>query len=200
MERALRITLGKEVAIREASDAMLHRALLASAAIPLVFDPVRLPMTDGTAGVYVDGSIASDAIVEIARTIARKIHVVLVDAPSRRTTYANAVAVVVGAYATMQREMLEVAMRDVYQQSVLNRSLHGLDLATTIEARSTSSEVRTLLRDLPITELAYVRPAKELPADLTAFQDQKQLDATFAIGERDAATGFTPYDWETFRL
>jgi predicted acylesterase/phospholipase RssA len=200
IERALRLTLGQDVVIREASDAILHRSLLASAAIPLVFDPVVLPMTDGTDGVYVDGSIASDAVVEIARTIAKNIHVVLVDAPSRRTTYANAVAVAVGGYATMQREILEVAMRDVYQQSQVNRSLHGLDLLTTIEHRSTSSEVRSILRDLPIVELAYVRPQSELPAGLTAFEVQRQLDETFAIGERDAGIGFTPYEWETFRL
>ena len=200
MERALRVTLGKNVVIREASDAVLHRALLASAAIPMVFNPVVLPMVDGTNGAYVDGSIASDAVVEIARTAARNIHVVLVDAPSRRATYPNAVAVTVGSYATMQREILEVSMRDVYQQSQLNRSLHGLDLATTIESRSTSSDVRSLLRDLPIVELAYVRPRSELPAGLTAFGDQRQLDATFKIGERDAGMGFTPYAWETFRL
>jgi predicted acylesterase/phospholipase RssA len=200
MERALRVTLGENVVIREASDAMLHRALLASAAIPLVFNPVVLPMADGTNGAYVDGSIASDAVVEIARTVAKNIHVVLVDAPSRRTTYANAVAVTVGAYATMQREILEVAMRDVYQQSQVNRSLRGLDLEATIDRRSTSSDVRSLLRDLPIVELAYVRPRSELPAGLTAFEDQRQLDATFKIGERDANLGFTPYAWENFRL
>jgi hypothetical protein len=100
----------------------------------------------------------------------------------------------------MQREILEVAMRDVYQQSQINRSLHGLELAGTIERRSTSPEVRTLLLDLPIVELAYVRPRSELPIGLTAFQDQHQLNAAFAIGERDAGMGFTPYKWETFRL
>ncbi len=104
MERALRVTLGDNVQIREASDGLLHRALLASAAIPLVFDPVTMPMADGSSGMYVDGSIASNAIVEIARTVARAIHIVLVDAPSSRTTYANAIAVAVGAYAIMQRE------------------------------------------------------------------------------------------------
>ena len=200
MERALRLTLGKNVVIREASDAILHRSLLASAAIPFVFNPVVLPMTDGTDGVYVDGSIASDAVVEIARTLSKNIHVVLVEAPSRRTTYDNAIAVAVGGYATMQREILEVAMRDIYQQSQFNRSLHGLDLETTIERRSRSSEVRSTLRDLPIVELAYVRPHTELPVDLTAFDDQRQIDAAFSIGEQDASIGFTPYAWETFCL
>jgi len=200
MQRALRLTLGKDVVIREASDAILHRSLLASAAIPVVFDPVRMPMANGTDGMYVDGSIASSAVVEIARNIAKNIHVILVDAPNRPTAYANAIAVAVGGYATMQRELLEVAMRDVYQQSQLTRSLHGLDLAVTIESRSTSPEVRTLLLDLPIVELAYVRPKSELPIGLTAFEDQHQLDEAFAIGERDALIGFTRYEWETFRL
>ena len=200
MERALRVTLGENVVIREAPDAIFHKSLLASAAIPIVFDPVVLPMTDGTRAVYADGSIASDALVQIARTVARNIHVVLVDAPSRRSTYTNAIEVAVGGYSTMQRAILAGAMRDVYLQSSAVRSLHSLALTGTIEARTGSAAVRSLVRDLPIADIAYVRPGKALPTGLTAFQEQSQLDETFAIGERDAANGFTPYAWETFRL
>jgi hypothetical protein len=56
------------------------------------------------------------------------------------------------------------------------------------------------VRDLPIADIAYVRPAQELPTDLVAFQQQSQLSRTFSIGEHDAANGFTPDVWETFRL
>jgi predicted acylesterase/phospholipase RssA len=200
VERALRLTLGDNVILREASDAMLHRSLFASAAIPILFDPVVLPMIDGTNGSYVDGSIASNAIVTVARTVARNIHVVLVDAPSRRTTYANAIAVAVGGYSTMQREILAGALREVYLESSALRSFHLLALAKTIENKSDSADVRSFVRDLPIADIAYMRPERELPTDLIALQQQSQLNAAFSIGEHDAAKGFTPYVWETFRL
>jgi hypothetical protein len=56
------------------------------------------------------------------------------------------------------------------------------------------------VRDLPIADIAYVRPDRELPTTVTAFQQQSQLDQAFSIGEHDAANGFKPYVWETFRL
>jgi predicted patatin/cPLA2 family phospholipase len=77
---ALEATLGATTVIRPASDKILHRAILASAAIPVVFDPVVLPMIDGTDGAYVDGSIVSNAAVSIARTVASNVDVILVDA------------------------------------------------------------------------------------------------------------------------
>ncbi len=91
-------------------------------------------------------------------------------------------------------------MRDVYEESITNRSLHGLNLTRTIVTQSTSSDVRSIVRDLPIVELAYVRPRAALPLELTAFEHQHELDETFSIGERDAASGFTPYVRDTFRL
>lgn len=200
VERALRLTLGENAIFRAAPDAILHRSLFASAAIPVVFDPVVLPMIDGTKGSYVDGSIASNALVQVARTVARNIHVVFVDAPIRRTMYANAIAVAVGGYSTMQREILAGALRQVYLDSSADRSFRVLQLAKTIENKSESADVRSLVRDLPIADIAYVRPLRELPTNFVAFEQQSQLDVTFSIGEHDAARGFTPYVWETFRL
>jgi len=180
--RALAVTLGPTTVIRPASDTILHRAILASAAIPVVFDPVVLPMIDGTDGVYIDGSIVSNAAVSIARTVASNVDVILVDAKSGRTAYANALAVAFGAYGTMQREVLETAMRDVYFQTLDERS------------RGQASS------DLPASRIRYLRPTRPLPLDIHAFSEQSVIDSMFALGERAANSGFAPYVWETFHL
>jgi len=173
---ALEVTLGATTAVRPAGDDVLHRAILASAAIPLVFDPVVLPMLNGTEGHYIDGSIVSEAAVAIARTIARNVDVVLVDAKSGRT------AVVLGAYATMQRDTLETAMRNIYFETLAERS------------RAPKAG------DLPLGRISYIRPDKPLAPDLDAFSEQSVIDAMFARGEQSAQAGFSPYIWETFHL
>jgi hypothetical protein len=93
----------------------------------------------------------------------------------------------------MHRKILAGALREVYLDSSADRSFHLLAFAKTIENKSDSAEVRSLVRDLPIADIAYVRPEQELPTDLIAFQQQSQLDRTSSIGEHDAANGFTPY-------
>jgi predicted acylesterase/phospholipase RssA len=168
ISNALEVTLGAKTVIRPAGDEILHRALLASVAIPVIFDPVVLPMIDGTDGVYIDGSIISNAAVSLARTVADNVDVVLVDAESGRSEYANALAVGFGAYQTMQRDILETAMRDMYFQTT--------------------------------TRIRYVRPEEPLAADIHAFEEQSALDAMFALGERAAKSGFSPYVWKTFHL
>lgn len=182
LAHALKVTLGASTIVRHADDAVLHRAILASAAIPVVFDPVVLPMVDGTDAVYVDGSIVSNAAVTIARTVASNVDVILVDAKSGRTEYPNALAVVFGAYATMQRDSLETAMRDIYFET-LGQPEQGSHSA-----------------DPSRVSIRYVRPAQPLTTDVDAFAEQHVLDAMFAQGERDGAAGFAPYAWETFQL
>ena len=71
---------------------------------------------------------------------------------------------------------------------------------TQAELQSGSPELRLFFRDLPVVNLAYVRPQQQLPADIAAFDRQDKLDETFAIGEADGARGFTAYKWNTFRL
>ena len=180
--RALDVTLGATTVIRPASDKILHRAILASAAIPVVFDPVVLPMIDGTDGVYIDGSIVSNAAVSIARTVASNVDVILVDAKIAKTAYPNALAVAFGAYETMQREVLETAMRDIYFQTLDERS------------RAPRSG------DLPVGRIRYLRRKKPLTPDIHAFSEQSVIDIMFARGEQAANSGFSPYVWQTFHL
>jgi len=124
----------------------------------------------------------SNAAVSIARTVASNVDVVLVDAPSGRTAYPNALAVAFGAYATMQRGILETAMREIYFQ--------------TLEERSRSATIE----DLPASRIRYVRPEKPLAPDIHAFSEQSVIDTMFASGEQAAASGFSPYVWQTFHL
>jgi predicted acylesterase/phospholipase RssA len=179
---ALEVTVGATTVIRPASDDILHRAILASASIPVIFDPVVLPMIDGTHGKYVDGSIASNAAVSIARTVAGNVDVILVDAKSGRTEYPDAIAIAFGAYGTMQREVLETAMRNIYFE--------------TLEEHSRAPAYG----DIPAGRIRYVRPEVALAADIHAFSEQNVLNAMFALGEQAAKTGFSPYVWQTFHL
>jgi hypothetical protein len=106
---------------------------------------------------------------------------------SQRETYKDIIDIVMGSYDTMQRKILEGDMRSVYVESLSKRARNKL-------APDAKAD------DLPVVDLAYIRPHEPLPADLSAFEDQAKLDATFATGEADSARGFTPYGWETFRL
>jgi predicted acylesterase/phospholipase RssA len=198
--RALHFTLGADAIVREASDDILHRALFASAAIPIVFDPVPLPMVDGSTGLYVDGSIASNATVTIARTVARAIDIVLVDPRGRNERYSDAIDVVMGTYETMQRKILETEMRDVYFESLGKRAATRLGPAVTVEIENGSAALTTFYRDLPASDLAYIRPKLKLPAGFGSFDEQDKLDSTFALGDADSEHGFSPYAWDHFRL
>ncbi|MBD5654402.1 MAG: patatin-like phospholipase family protein [Candidatus Eremiobacteraeota bacterium] len=198
--RALRLSLGEDAVVRESTNDNLHRSLLASTAVPVVFDPVRLEMANGSSGFYVDGGIASNASVSVARVAAATIDVVLNDPRSRNQHYANAIDVVIGSYETMQRMMLETEMRDIYLQSLGKRALKREAPVVTTDLEHGSSELLTFLRDLPVSDIAYMRPKDVLPAGFATFDEQDKVDATFAIGKADSGHGFVPYGLKSFRL
>lgn len=196
---AMRVTLGPSAVIREASDEMLHRSLLASAAMPVLFDPVFMAF-DGTGGYYVDGGVASNVSVALARTVASHVHVVLAHPPQSATAAGNAVEIVLAAYATMQRKIVESEMRDAYFTSLAKREIERLAPDAAKRLQTLSVPMGAVVANIPVTTVSYVRPQTVLPADVASFDRQDHLNQTFAIGEADAVRGFTPYDWETFRL
>jgi predicted acylesterase/phospholipase RssA len=198
--RAMRLTLGENIAVREIPDGLLLKALFASTAMPIIFDPVTLPMADGTPGLYVDGSVANDAAVSIAHAIAQNIHVVLVEAASARSTYRNASSLALGIYNTMQREILEGAMRQVQVQSVMASTLQRHTPAVTLDGLTAADRTRMFVYDLPVSELSYLRPQRTLPASVNSFDQQASIDETFALGELAAASGFAPYVSKTFSI
>jgi hypothetical protein len=82
----------------------------------------------------------------------------------------------------MQRNILETAMRDIYFQTLEERSHSTTDIG------------------LPAVRIRYIRPEKPLDPDINAFGEQSVIDAMFALGEQAAQSGFSPYDWKTFHL
>ena len=54
------------------------------------------------------------------------------------------------------------------------------------------------MRSLPVTDLRYIRPEKELPVSVAGFNDGLGIYKAYRIGWEDSGRGFQPYDWETF--
>jgi predicted acylesterase/phospholipase RssA len=197
--QSLRLTIGPHVVVREATNDILHRSLMASANLPFVFDPVLLPDRNGIERQYVDGGVASNSPVAVARTVAKAVDVVLLDPQLEHEFLPNATEIGLASFGTMQRKILETELRQTQFQSSAKAALERLDPAQIDALVRDSSELRVLLRDLPITTLAYLRPEKTLPVKVGAFDDQVHIDETFHLGETDVLRGFTPYDWATFQ-
>ncbi|HLX25475.1 MAG TPA: patatin-like phospholipase family protein [Candidatus Cybelea sp.] len=199
--RELQLTLGPHTVVREATPELLHRALFASAALPLAFDPVQIPNPGGTMDEYCDGGVASNSPVGIAHAVSNGADVILLDPPFEPdTSYDDAVEVVFAVYGTMQRKILETEMRNAYFQSVGKRTFAGLAPREMARAEHENPSLAKLMQTLPITQLRYVRPAKVLPLGVVAFDDEASIYEAYRIGWEDGASGFTAYDWETFEL
>ena len=198
---ALRISLGPQTEVREATPDLLLTALFASAAIPVAFDPVMMPGPDGTLNAYCDGGVASNSPVGIAHSIADAADVILLDPPFEpEPALDDAVEVAFGAYGTMQRKLLEVEMRTAYFQSVGRRALERLTAADVGRVTRGNKLLANYVESVPQTELRYIRPTKTLPVTTVGFSDAAGIVASYRTGWEDVARGFSPYDWETFVL
>jgi predicted acylesterase/phospholipase RssA len=202
VERALKLSLGPHTIVREATPDLLHRAIFASAALPLAFDPVLIPDPEGVVNAYCDGGVASNSPVGIAHAISRAADVVLLDPPFQPDTdYKDALEIGYGVFGTMQRKILEVEMRNAYFQSMGKRAfarLTGTELA-----RSTGGMqlVAKYMQSITETDLRYIRPEKALPLSVIGFDDEVGIGQAYRIGWEDAVNrGFSTYDWQTFQL
>ena len=198
---ALQLTLGASTVVREATPDLLHRAIFASAALPLVFDPVEIPNPSGTIDEYCDGGVASNSPVGIAHAVSKGADVILLDPPFEpETGYADAVEILFGAYGTMQRKILETEMRNAYFQSIGKRAFTQLPPQELAHASLANPTLARLLHSVPVTELRYIRPEKVLPLGVVGFNDEVGIGKAYRVGWEDVGRGFTPYDWQTFQL
>ncbi len=197
VETALKLTLGPHTVVRRASPELLQHALFASAAIPLAFDPVALPGADGAVNYYCDGGVASNSPVGIAHAVCHAADVILLDPPFQPDSdVGDAIGVALSAFGTMQRKILESEMRDVYFQSRAKRAFESLPAS----AIAQDPTLEKFMHAIPATDLGYIRPDKELPLGVGAFDDEVGIGKAYRIGWEDEAKGFSPYTWETFEL
>jgi predicted acylesterase/phospholipase RssA len=201
LTRALQVSLGTQTVVREATPDLLHRAIFASAAIPIAFDPVEMPGPTGELNEYCDGGVASNSPVGIAHSLAHAADVVLLDPPFEPDpNLTDAVEVAFSAYGTMQRKLLEVEMRTAYFQSLGGRVFRRLPRTELNQATSGNDLAVKYVESVPETTLRYIRPVKELPVGVVGFNDATGINESLRIGWLDVARGFTPYDWKTFEL
>jgi predicted acylesterase/phospholipase RssA len=199
--RALQLTLGPHTVVREATPDVLHRAIFASAAIPLAFDPVEIPNPNGTINEYCDGGVASNSPVGIAHSVSRGADVVLLDPPFEpNENYDDAVEVVFAVYGTMQRKILETEMRNAFFQSAGKRAFIEIGPQQEAIAERHNPTLAKLMQTMPITTMRYVRPEKVLPVGVVEFENQQAIGEAYRIGWEDGGRGFASYDWQTFEL
>lgn len=179
---AFQSTLAPGTVVREATDDLLHRALFASACLPIVFEPIELPAPDGSGSdQYCDGGVAANTPLAFARTVAHKVHVVLLNPPARERMYDNALDVGWAAYDTMQRHIMYAAIRSTYVETQIKREF------------ANDPRAERLLRNIADSEVAFLRPLEKLPVETTTFDDGLRIAKAYEMGMRDAAHGFKPY-------
>ena len=197
--RNLQLVLGPQIVVREASADLFHKQIFASFAVPLLWDPVQMPGTDGTHNQYCDGGVAANSPVSVAHAVAAGADVVLLNPPLQEIAdYTNAIEISAGTFSTMQQKILSGDMRTVYFQSVAKRAFARLSSNDIAIASEGEPQLAAFVASLPPTELTYIRPQKKLPVGGASFEDQQGIGEAYRIGWNDAIAGFTPYDWKTF--
>ncbi len=202
VERSLKLSLGPHTVVREATPELLHRAIFASAALPLAFDPVLIPDPEGTMNAYCDGGVASNSPVGIAHAVSRAADVVLLDPPFEgETDYKDAVEIAYGCFGTMQRKILEGEMRTAYFQSIGKRVLSRLTEPERARSTRGIELLSNYMQSVPETDLRYIRPKETLPVSVIGFSDEVGIGKAYRTGWEDiVGRGFSPYDWQTFQL
>jgi predicted acylesterase/phospholipase RssA len=183
---AIRVTVGPNAVLREATPDLLIDALQASTAIPVAFDPIELPAPKGGGtDLYVDGGVTANTPVAAARAAATRVDVVLLDPPFQATHYHNALEVGIGTFGAMQRRILEADMRAAYLETFGKRAIGGRN----------SAEQSLLASVLYESDIYQMQPQDELPVGVVGFDDRDNIYKTFKIGFEDAARGFTAYHY-----
>ncbi len=170
-------------AVAQRAQSILHDALYASIALPLLFDPIEL-VVDGVPGLFVDGGSSDNTAIDIARIIGPRVNAILVEPPQTRYEPANAIAAALGSFNLLQHRVLEASLRNAYATTLVKR---------TLAAAPVDAAQRAFLDGLYDVDLGILRPASELPGDLDDFQNQAKLLSAYDRGIADAAADWAPY-------
>jgi predicted acylesterase/phospholipase RssA len=198
---SLRITLGPHTAVREVTPDVLHRAIFASAAIPLAFDPVVMPGIDGSPCSYCDGGVTANTPVSVAHAVAAAADIIMMDpAFHEESDLDDALSIGFGMFGTMQRRLLVTEIRTVYFQTKAKQAFERLSASELSIATNGDPQLQSFVATVPATTIAYMRPKRVLPLKTGAFDDEKGIGEAYQLGWSDAFAGFTPYDWETFEM
>jgi predicted acylesterase/phospholipase RssA len=181
---AVQNTVGPHVALREATPPLLIDALRASTAIPVAFDPVKLPAADGRGtNDYVDGGVIANTPVAIARAGAKRIDVVMMDPPQETNTYDNAFDIGIGVFGAMQQRILEADLRAAYFETIGARAIRD----------PRSPQLQAFAERLYATDIYRLRPEQMLTVSVIGFDDRNALFETYKTGFADGRRGFTKY-------
>jgi len=183
--RRMRSVARDRTSIHDANPGLLRSALLASTAVPVFFDPVVMTF-DGRADQLIDGGIADNTPVDIARTLARAVRTVIVDpANVVHRTYENAVEIDAASLGIAERRTLQKSLRSARLES------EGAQLFAT---SAVSPEQRAFLATIVPAELTIVRPSERLSLGFADFDDQQKVDEAYARRFADGTAGFVPYE------
>jgi predicted acylesterase/phospholipase RssA len=198
---AMQRAVGPNVPLREAERSMLVEQLRASAAVPLAFDPVMLPGPDGKKAPYVDGGVTANTPVAVARAVSSSVDAVLLNPVPKAMTYTNALDISLGTFNTMQRRMMEDALRVAYLQTSVLQALRKAPKKFAGEvariAGLSEQELHLYVDLLADTDFYVLRPEDDLPVSLFSFDDAKGIAETYAIGLKDGAAGFAQFEYSS---
>jgi predicted acylesterase/phospholipase RssA len=170
-------------AVTQAAGPMLHDALYASIALPILFDPIKLRV-GGVDGLFVDGGSCDNSAIDIARVLACRVNAILVDPAAATFDPQNAVDAGLGSFNLLQRHALDASLRSAYFETAGKRLF---------EQSATRSEQRAYLESVFDVDLGIMRPATDLGTGYADFHDAAKLRASYQLGVEDAARGWSPY-------
>jgi len=170
-------------ALAQPARPMLHDALYASIALPLLLDPIEL-VVSGVPGLFVDGGSLDNTAIDLARVVARRIDAVLVNPATTSFMPTNAIAAGLGSFNLLQARVLDASLRNAAVATMYKRTFAGANV---------TPAQRAYLDAVYDVDLGIVRPSVDLPSGIGDFHDAAGLDASYQIGVADALRGWMPY-------
>ncbi|MGC1380650.1 MAG: patatin-like phospholipase family protein [Candidatus Baltobacteraceae bacterium] len=155
--------------VRGVDDALLRDVLFASAAIPILLDPIWIPREHDPqkSDAYVDGGVTQNVPIDIAMICTDELYVTLLSPPYAEVDeeYDSALEIGLGMFATMQERILAYQVRLAYALSKTH---------------------------LPFTPYV-IRPAHDLPGHGADFDNQADLEKMWQLGFQDMVRGWASF-------